>query len=60
MDNGVNGSPQNMTEIEMVEAKEVWSNYRLLDGTTLPIKPIMIGVFPVDGDRPPTAKRFIT
>jgi hypothetical protein len=27
-------------EIEMLEAKEMWSEYQLADGTKLPIKPI--------------------
>ena len=33
----------------MVEAKEAWSVYRLSDGTTLRIKPIMIAVFRAEG-----------
>ena len=51
MNDGVNGSLQNTTEIEMVEAKEAWSVYRLSDGTTLRIKPVMIGVFRADGQQ---------
>lgn len=37
------GSPN--TEIDMVEAKETWSEYRLADGTRLRVKPVMIAVF---------------
>jgi hypothetical protein len=37
------------SEIEMLEAKEVWSEYRLADGTRLRIKPVMIAVFRADG-----------
>ena len=37
------------SEIEMLEAKEMWSEYQLADGTKLRIKPIMIAVFRVDG-----------
>ena len=48
MNDGVNGSAQNITEIEMLEAKEAWSVYRLSDGTTLRIKPVMIAVFRTD------------
>ena len=48
VNDGVNGSPQNTTEIEMLEAKEAWSVYRLSDGTTLRIKPVMIAVFRAD------------
>ena len=33
------------TEIEMVEAKEAWSEYRLADGTKLRVRPVMIAVF---------------
>ena len=49
MNDGVSGSPQNTTEIEMLEAKETWSAYRLSDGTTIRIKPVMIAVFRADG-----------
>src|SRR6516162_2492854 len=35
----------------MIEAKEAWSFYRLSDGTTLRIKPVMIGVFRADGQQ---------
>jgi len=41
------------TEIDMVEAKEVWSEYRLSDGTTLRVKPVMIAVFRADGQQSP-------
>ena len=40
-------------EIEMLEAKENWSVYRLADGTTLRIKPVMIAVFRADGQHGP-------
>lgn len=39
------------TEVDMVEAKEVWSEYRLSDGTTLRVKPVMIAVFRADGQQ---------
>jgi hypothetical protein len=48
---GVNSSLQNTTEIEMLEAKEAWSLYRLSDGTTLRMKPVMIAVFKADGEQ---------
>jgi hypothetical protein len=47
----VNGFPQNTTEMEMLEAKEAWSLYRLSDGTTLRIKPVMIAIFRADGQQ---------
>jgi hypothetical protein len=31
-------------EVEVLEAKEAWSHYRLADGTVLRVKPIMIAV----------------
>jgi len=37
------------SEVEMLEAKETWSEYRLADGTRLRIKPVMIAVFRADG-----------
>jgi hypothetical protein len=42
-------SPQNTSEIEILEAKERWSEYRLADGTTLRLRPVMIAVFRDDG-----------
>lgn len=44
---GANGG----REVEMVEAKEVWSEYRLSDGTRLRVKPVMLAVFCADGER---------
>jgi hypothetical protein len=41
------------TEVDMVEAKELWSEYRLSDGTTLRVKPVMIAVFRDDGQQSP-------
>jgi hypothetical protein len=46
-------SGQNTVEIEMVEAKETWSVYRLADGTTLRIRPVMIAVFRAEGQYTP-------
>ena len=37
------------TEVDVVETKEAWSEYRLADGTVLRVKPIMIGVSRVNG-----------
>lgn len=51
MSDDVNGFPQNTTEMEMLEAKEAWSLYRLSDGTTLRIKPVMIAIFRADGQQ---------
>lgn len=37
------------TEVEVVEAREAWSEYRLADGTVLRVKPIMIAVTRLEG-----------
>ena len=47
---------QDANEIEMLEAKENWSVYRLADGTTLRIKPVMIAVFRADGQLGPAGE----
>ena len=47
---------QDANEIEMLEAKENWSIYRLADGTTLRIKPVMIAVFRVEGQQGPAGE----
>lgn len=43
-------------EIEMLEARENWSVYRLADGTTLRIKPVMIAVFRAEGQQGPAGE----
>jgi hypothetical protein len=47
---------QDANEIEMLESKESWSVYRLADGTTLRIKPVMIAVFRADGQQGPAGE----
>ncbi len=42
-------SLQNNTEIEVIDARERWSEYRLADGTTMRIKSVVIAVFREDG-----------
>jgi len=42
-------SPPATTEVEMLEAKERWSEYRLADGTTLRLKPVVIAIFRAEG-----------
>ncbi|MBV8121080.1 MAG: hypothetical protein JO081_14225 [Alphaproteobacteria bacterium] len=34
-----------MTEIEVLDAKERWSEYRLADGTTMRVKSVVIAIF---------------
>jgi hypothetical protein len=38
------GAMPRSIEIEVIEAKEAWSEYRLADGTVLRVKPIVIAV----------------
>jgi hypothetical protein len=40
---------QGSTEVEVLEVKETWSEYRLADGTVLRVKPIMIAVTRIEG-----------
>ncbi|HEX4614939.1 MAG TPA: hypothetical protein VH230_03400 [Stellaceae bacterium] len=47
---------QDANEIEMLEAKENWSIYRLADGSTLRIKPVMIAVFRAEGQQGPAGE----
>jgi hypothetical protein len=49
-------SAQDANEVEMLEAKENWSVYRLADGSTLRIKPVMIAVFRVEGQHGPAGE----
>ena len=49
-------SAQDANEIEMLEARENWSTYRLADGTTLRVKPVMIAVFRADGQTGPAGE----
>lgn len=44
MDDGLAVSLQVSTDVEVLSAKEAWSEYWLADGTVLRVKPIMIDV----------------
>lgn len=37
------------SEVEVLEARESWSEYRLADGTVLRVKPVMIAITRVTG-----------
>jgi hypothetical protein len=37
-------------DVDVQEAKEVWSEYRLSDGTVLRIKPVMITISRMEGE----------
>ena len=47
---------QDANEIEMLEAKENWSIYRLADGPTMRIKPVMVAVFRAEGQQGPAGE----
>lgn len=44
MDGGSVNASVVSDEVEVVSAKETWSEYQLADGTVLRLKPIVIGV----------------
>jgi hypothetical protein len=50
----------NTTEIEMLEAKKRWNEYRLADGTTLRLKPVMTAVFRATVNTHRMANRYTT
>ena len=41
------------TEVEVLDAKERWSEYRLADGTTMRVKSVVIAVFREDSQKSP-------
>ena len=47
------GISATLTEGEVLEARERWSEYRLADGTILRLKPVIIAVFREDGQFTP-------
>lgn len=55
MDGGLIASSETATDVEVLSAREAWSEYQLADGTVLRVKPIMISVSSIaaaqsDGD----------
>lgn len=40
-------------EVEVVDAKERWSEYRLADGTTMRVKSVVIAIFRDEGNHGP-------
>jgi len=44
-----NGLPQNAIEVAITEAKEVWSEYKLDDGTIVRVRPIVTAFFRIPG-----------
>ena len=50
MNDGASDTAQTPKDVDVLEAKELWSEYRLADGTVLRIKPVMIAVSRVEGE----------
>ena len=50
MNDGPAGAVSTAQDVDVQKAKEVWSEYRLADGTVLRIKPVMITVARMDGE----------
>ena len=50
MNDGASDAAQTPKDVDVLEAKELWSEYRLADGTVLRIKPVMIAVSRVEGE----------
>ena len=50
MNDGAMGAASTAQDVDVTEAKEVWSEYRLSDGTILRIKPVMITISRVEGE----------
>jgi hypothetical protein len=50
VNDGASETAQLPKDVDVLEAKEVWSEYRLADGTTLRIKPVMITVSRIEGE----------
>ena len=50
MNDGALGAASTAQDVDVLEAKEVWSEYRLSDGTVLRIKPVMITISRMEGE----------
>jgi hypothetical protein len=50
VNDGASDAAQPPKDVDVLEAKELWSEYRLADGTVLRIKPVMIAVSRVEGE----------
>ena len=50
MNDGPAGAVSTAQDVDVLEAKEVWSEYRLSDGTVLRIKPVMITISRMEGE----------
>ena len=50
MHDGPAGAAATAQDVDVLVAKEVWSDYRLADGTVLRIKPVMITISRVEGE----------
>ena len=50
MNDGPAGAVSTAQDVDVQEAREVWSEYRLSDGTVLRLKPVMITISRMEGE----------
>jgi hypothetical protein len=50
VNDGPAGAVSTAQDVDVLESKEVWSEYRLADGTVLRIKPVMITISRMEGE----------
>ena len=50
MNDGPPDAASTAQDVDVLQAKEVWSEYRLADGTVLRIKPVMITISRIEGE----------
>ena len=50
MNDGPPDAASTAQDVDVLQAKEVWSEYQLADGTVLRIKPVMITISRIEGE----------
>lgn len=50
MNDGPTAAASTAQDVDVLQAKEVWSEYQLADGTVLRIKPVMITISRMEGE----------
>lgn len=50
MNDGPTAAASTAQDVDVLQAKEVWSEYQLADGTVLRIKPVMITISRIEGE----------
>jgi hypothetical protein len=49
-------APPRENEVDVLEAKEAWSEYRLADGSVLRVKPVVIAITRMEGTEAATGE----